>query len=303
MGTLKAEKLIEFLREQHPELSKQTFRVISSGHQNLIIVVGERLIFRFPLTSDLTSLKLEERLLPQLGKRLPLPIPQFRYVLLSKQNIHYVGYPIIPGESLEAGKLNSLNEPTRRLFAKQIAEFLTSLHTFTGDPITRVDRRRFQAEWRRNWSGYYRAVELNVFPKIGKKERTWIMQVFDDYLYPSEHFKFTPSLIHGDFKNDHILYDPQAGRLTGVIDFGQMKMGDPSYDYHDLCISYGEPFARAVLNEYKGPADPTFLERCSAFYANILRFSSMIIAAQTKNESKFKLRHEWLKQKARDADL
>lgn len=300
---LNKDALTAHLRSKYPELSADTFRVVSSGRQNLIIVVGERLVFRFPLTDDLASLRLEQRLLPKLENRLPLPIPQLRYRSDAADPFIYIGYPLVPGLSLEARRLRQLDDEAQRRIAGQIAGFLTALHAFADDPLTHVEPRRFQHDWRKNWCDYYRAVELYVFPRIGQREQIWIMDVFYRYLFPDAHFHFRPCLIHGDFKNDHILYDPDRGALTGIIDFGQLKMGDPSYDFHDLCISYGEPFARQVLADYKGPADRTLLSRCLTFYANVLKFSSMINAVQNGDRDKFNLRLKWLKKQAKDAGL
>lgn len=302
MATNKAETLYEHLCRRHPELAGQRYRVVSSSMQNLAIVVGERIVFRFPLTSDTASLRLEQRMLPKLVNHLPLPIPQFRYASGRKDKIVYVGYPIIPGVPLEAERLDKLDELQQQAAAKQIADFLTALHTFTGDSMTRVDKQQFRAEWRKNWSGYYRALEQNVFPKIDRELRLWIMQVFFEFLYPSDHFRFQPCLLHGDFKNDHIFHDPKTGKLTGIIDFGSLRMGDPAFDFHDIVLSYGEPFTRSVLDRYQGPADRTFLRRITRFYAHILRFSSMIHSVQRKDWNKFALRVKWLKEKARESD-
>lgn len=301
MGKTRADACVGALRKRYPELAGEPLRVVSSGHQNLIVVAGERLVFRFPLTSDLASLKLEQRLLPKLGRRLPLPVPQFRYESAPKDKIRFVGYPIIPGVPLEGEALNKLDPMRRQSVVRQIAGFLTAMHEFDDDPITRVDPKRFREEWRRNWGGYYRAVELEVFPKIGRRERLWVMEMFYSYLYPSDHFKFKPCLLHGDFKNDHIFHDPDTGKLTGVIDFGQLKMGDPAYDYHDLFLTYGEPFMRQVYDCYEGPKDKTFLGRVTDFYAHLLRLSSLLLAVRNKDREKFEKRYEWLKAKARGA--
>lgn len=302
MGTKNPELLFAHLCDLHPELSGEPYRVVSSGHQNLVIVVGNRLVFRFPLTSDTSSLRLEQHMLPKLEKNVPLPVPQFRYASGRKDKIVYVGYPIIPGEPLGSKQLHSLDDRQRQNAAKQIADFLAALHTFTGDAMTRVDSTRFCSEWRKNWSGYYRAMELYVFPKIERRERLWITHVFYEFLFPSDHFRFKPCLIHGDFKNDHIFHDPSSGKITGIIDFGQLKMGDPAYDYHDLCLTYGESFTRTVFDFYEGPSDRTFFRRVTKFYAHILRFSSMLHAVQKKDWDKFALRLEWLKEKARELD-
>ncbi|RKN85305.1 phosphotransferase family protein [Paenibacillus ginsengarvi] len=302
MGTMKAETLHAHLCDRHPELSGEPYRVLSSTMQNLVIVVGERLVFRFPLTSDHASLLLEMKLLPKLGKHLPLPVPDFLYTSGRKDKIVYVGYPMIPGIPLEKELLAKFDDSRKKAAARQIADFLTALHQFTGDSMTRVDPRGFRDEWRKTWSGYYRAMEQTVFPHLNRKQKLWIMQVFYDYLYPSGHFKFTPCLLHSDFKNDHIFHDPKTGKLTGVIDFGLLRMGDPAYDFHDLCLSYGETFTRMVLDHYGGPADRTFEQRITRFYAYILRFSSMLHAVQAKDWNKLALRMEWLNEKGREWD-
>jgi aminoglycoside 2''-phosphotransferase len=302
MDSKHAGSLFSYLCKRHPELSGESYRVLSSSLQNMILIVGERLIFRFPLTSDLTSMRLEQRILPKLAKHVPLPIPQFQYVSGRKDKICYVVYPMIPGEPLEAEHLQRMGDRQRLAAAKQIAEFLTALHTFDGSSFTRVDSRELQTEWRKNWSGYYRALELHVFPKIGRKERLWIMTVFYKFLYPSEHFRFQPCLLHGDFKNDHIFCDPATGKLTGVIDFGNMRMGDPAYDFHDLCFTFGEPFMREVASFYRGPLDRTFLQRVTGFYTHILRLSSLYHSVLRKDWEKFARRLEWLKEKTRELD-
>lgn len=302
MGTKTAESLFAHLCRRHPELSGESWRVVSSSLQNIILIVGERLVFRFPLTSDTSSMKLEMRMLPKLERHLPLPIPQFRYTPGRKDKLCYVGYPIIAGEPLSAARLGQMQQQRRHIAAQQIADFLTALHGYDRDAMTRVDPKRFQADWRRGWAAYYRSVEQHVFPNIERKERLWIMHVFYEYLHPSDHFRFTPCLLHGDFKNDHIFHDPQTGRLTGIIDFGSLRMGDPAYDFHDLCLAYGEPFARAILELYKGPADRTFWRRVTRFYAHIIRFSSLVRSVQRKDWNKFALRLQWLKEKARELD-
>lgn len=39
-----------------------------------------------------------------------------------------------------------------------------------------------------------------------------------------------PVLVHGDVHGDHVFVDPEAGRLTGIIDFGDAWAGDPDYE-------------------------------------------------------------------------
>ncbi len=298
--SLRTEKeYIKHIFDRHPELGNEDVQVISSGHQNLVLVIGQKWIFRFPLTRDTSSLEREQKLLPKLSKHLPLPIPSFQYSSRSRDKIVYVGYPIIQGTTLEKDIFQNLPAETQEKLAQDIAAFLTKLHTFTQDKIVKVNRNEFCSTWRKNWTGYYRALEMTVFPHIGTREQLWIMSIFHEYLVRNENFTFRPCLIHGDFKNDHIFVDTK-GRINGIIDFGQMKMGDPSYDYHDLFLTYGSTFAHLVFKHYQGPKDSTLLDRCRNFYAHVIRFSSLINAINNKDKEKWERRLRWLKEKARE---
>jgi aminoglycoside 2''-phosphotransferase len=67
-------------------------------------------------------------------------------------------------------------------------------------------------------------------------------------------------LRHGDFGTGNLIYDPDAGRLTGVIDFGAACMGDGATDMAGLLSSFGAPF----------------LDRCARYYPEIDAASTRI---------------------------
>jgi aminoglycoside 2''-phosphotransferase len=67
-------------------------------------------------------------------------------------------------------------------------------------------------------------------------------------------------LRHGDFGTGNLIYDPEARRMAGVIDFGGAGLGDAATDMAGLLSSYGE----------------TFLARCAAYYPAIEAASTRI---------------------------
>ena len=78
----------------------------------------------------------------------------------------------------------------------------------------------------------------------------------------ARNFAFTPAVIHGDFGTGNLLFDPQRGAMTGVIDFGSATLGDPANDVAAL-LTYGEPFVRQGIAAY--PAMEAMLPR-ARFY-------------------------------------
>ena len=69
-------------------------------------------------------------------------------------------------------------------------------------------------------------------------------------------------LIHSDVTDDHLLLAPAGDRLAGVIDFGDVELGDAAYDFAYLW-SYGDwtpahVFARYALEGRRSRSSGAF---------------------------------------------
>jgi aminoglycoside 2''-phosphotransferase len=58
-------------------------------------------------------------------------------------------------------------------------------------------------------------------------------------------------LIHGDLNPSHILWDPDCGRLVGIIDFGMAGFADSALDYAHMLLSYGETALRRMYQHHR----------------------------------------------------
>lgn len=65
----------------------------------------------------------------------------------------------------------------------------------------------------------------------------------------------TGRLLHGDLGRVHVWFDPEAGHITSLIDFGERSSGDPVYDFCDLDLEPG-PFAHVVDGYYRDEPPP-----------------------------------------------
>jgi aminoglycoside phosphotransferase (APT) family kinase protein len=68
-------------------------------------------------------------------------------------------------------------------------------------------------------------------------------------------------VVHNDICADHVLVDPETGRLTGLIDWADMMVGDPALDFVGLIQVGGWDFVRDVLNNYRGEPGDGFFAR------------------------------------------
>ena len=164
-------------------------------------------MFRFPRRSAVEdALELEIVLLPALAPALPVNVPSFEHV---SRNPLFVGYRLIRGEPL-------VDEDTDGVYA-----FLEALHAFdtSGLPVERPD-------WVETYRDQCAEFERLVLPFLDEDRRPQARRLFGDV---ETLVDFEPVLLHADLGPDHLLVRDR--RLAGVIDWGDMRLGDPALDY------------------------------------------------------------------------
>jgi aminoglycoside 2''-phosphotransferase len=263
----------ERIRRAAPGLPVDDLQAL--GHQGWggdsdAYLVDERWIFRFPRTPAVArALAVECCLLPRLAPRLPLPIPDFRYLGRDTAGAPaFVGYPAIPGEPLRPAHLAALDVVQVARVAAQLGAFLGALHRFPvadavacGLSLPAESPRALIAAQLERW-------RLRVFPALVVDERRWVEDRIGTFLAGPDRLAYHPALGHGDLSGDHLLYDPSRHTLTGVIDFGDVRIGDPAGDFA-WRPDYGDAFFAEVVHHYSGPADPYLAER-TAFRADLV---------------------------------
>jgi aminoglycoside 2''-phosphotransferase len=253
------------LAEKFPALAVEKLEYLSEGWDSVAVLVNDRLIFRFPKrASTQENLRIEIQLLPELAKYLPLPIPQFEYIG-DPPGQHlpfaFVGYPMLKGASEEEWA----KEVWQADWWKPVlGEFLTALHAF---PVKwarelgvlnlnesfKVTEKHYSTEpssWREMLIQFYELTKQTVLPIISPTLQKRLTDRFERFLADERYFQFEPTLIHADFTEDHIIADFEARKINGIIDFGDVAIGDPAMDVWSELL----PF-------YGGEVDETFEER------------------------------------------
>jgi aminoglycoside phosphotransferase (APT) family kinase protein len=185
----------------------KTIVEIDVGYDYEVAIVDDDFVFRFPRRPGVEeALALELSLLPALAAVLPVEVPSFEYV---SRDPFFVGYPRIRGEPL-------VNED-----ADGVLAFLESLHAFdaSGLPVDAPD-------WIQAFRDQCSEFERLVFPLLDRDHRKRARRLFGE----AETLRgFEQSLLHGDLGPEHLLV--HDGRLAGVIDWGDARIGDPALDY------------------------------------------------------------------------
>lgn len=257
---------------QFPELSPARLQVLGVGWDNTAYQVNEEWVFRFPrreLGARLTER--ETRILPRLAPHLPLPVPNPVFVGKPAGDYPYVfaGYRLIPGQT--ACRVG-WSEAARFACARPLAGFLRALHGMgvddetlaagPGDELERWNlRRRLPMLEER-----LRKLDpcLTGFPEAEVLERlTRLAEV------PRSTRR--PCWVHGDLYARHLLVN-DARLPAGIIDWGDVHLGDPALDL-SLLFSFLPAAARADFEAEYGPIDPGTRQRALAralFYGVVL---------------------------------
>ncbi|ARU62241.1 hypothetical protein CBW65_15420 [Tumebacillus avium] len=268
--------MIESVYRKHPQLRPEGARAVAHGWANQVWIVGERLVFRFPRTEQgKRELWQEEQVLPELAGKLGVGIPEFLYRSEADEDVTYAGYRQIPGSQLTAEVFSNMTSAEKMELAVTLGSFLTTLHIH--EPTIQLPMIA-----KEHWAAFYREIEAKAFPLLNGVEQDWTRELFRDFLQDPENFAYTPRLLHGDLSADHLL--ACSGRLTGVIDFGDLRIGDPAYDFVGLYVEYGATFTQEVLAHYKLPQDEKFWQRVSGFYSGRLSFHSILYGLDTGSD-------------------
>jgi aminoglycoside phosphotransferase (APT) family kinase protein len=231
------------LAEQHPDLQRLPLIEIGGGWDNTLFRLGDELAVRLPRrAAGAPLIEHEQRWLPELAPVLPLPIP----VPVGKGRPG-CGFPwawsIVPWLPGDNATVAPLHDVTRA--ALDLGAFSAALHQpapddapvnpFRGVPL--ADRTNLVRD---------RAARLD-----GVVDAVRVLAVWDDVVLTPP-WSGKPVWIHGDLHPGNLLV--HEGRLSAVIDFGDLTSGDPATD---LAVAWMllPPQARQIFRKAAGGAD------------------------------------------------
>lgn len=273
---LKAVDLVErTLEELFPELAVAPLTVLGTGFGSFAVETSDGVIFRIARHAGAARGHAREvALLPLLGSRLPLAVPDPRWRIephdglcgsepqshcSSRFAFGAIGYRRLSGRPLTPDWLARSDEQN---VANQMAAFLAQLHAvpvedaeLVGLPRADRDGQAFEA---------LRDTVLPLLRKVLAEDELQLVRAWcDEVLADSELDRFEPALRHGDLWYGNVLVDEATGTLTGVLDWENAAIGDPAKDLARQ-LHLGSRFAEAVLRSYEAQrerTDPTLRHR------------------------------------------
>ncbi|MDB5178818.1 MAG: hypothetical protein JWN01_761 [Patescibacteria group bacterium] len=252
------EVLLHRIRLAFPDVQWRMFRFLDHGWDHQVIILDERIVFRFPNSTEYLNLFRNEReFLELMAKRCPIPMPRYTYMAPDGS---FAGYEMVPGLELRAELFSALSAPERERLAGQLADFLTALHT---TPLAEVEP--LKVEWEdpaeyQEW--LVKGAKQHLEGLLSERDYAKVQEILAEFatLVPQD---LPKTLVHQDVSDEHLLWDAEAGRL-GVIDFSDRALADPAVDFAELYL-YGADFVGEVYARYRGPKDGDFLRRARVY--------------------------------------
>jgi aminoglycoside phosphotransferase (APT) family kinase protein len=241
---------------QFPELATAPLRKIGEGWDNVVWLVDEAWVFRFPhRTMGAQLIERELSVLPRLAGALPAPIPVPVFVGRSDDAYpwSFFGAALIPGVEPVG-----LDDEARRRLAPVLGRFLRALHDhpvvegLPYDPTRRADmphRAALTDEW---------------LQRLGRSPAGLELLLGEAAALPPPEGEV---VAHGDLHFRHVLVDGQ-GALAGIIDWGDVCRADRSIDL-SLLWSFFPADSRASFLDAYGAVSEAQLLRARVLAANL----------------------------------
>ncbi len=291
---INAKKAQDLIESQHI-MSIQSIQVLDEGWDNVVYLINDRVIFRFPRRAlGVVCMENEITLLPYLATKVsfPLSAPQWIGKPSDLYPYPFAGYPLIPGQPV-ADIAPSLIANTQ--FATLLAQWLAELHAvpvrasdalfIKGDQRWRYDVDHRVSRCQENLMRYEQHfLELGFAKKI----------LLDTIAFlPNLKFKEdNKSYLHGDLYSRHVMVNPVTDMPSGLIDWGDTHIGHPGIDlavamiftedaFHAFLHAYGviDDSAFNLLLFHSFCHHMSFLPyACEKNRTHLIRWASMVLA-------------------------
>lgn len=261
------QEYINIITSEYPQVEIHSAKLIPQGLDNVTIDVDDTYIFRFPTVEyQGESFFTEVRALRLLETHDMASVPR---ILFIGKNHQYIGYKKLAGVTLSDETAAALSQPQRQQLATQLAVFMKNLHASVS--ITEAQEAKIKEYAFLPFTKIYDALEQT----FGTEHL--VVRLASRSLREFEQQSVSlniPRVLHWDLHNGNILVDPKTYDLTGVIDFGSMKIADVHAEFRSI-YRFNQELAKETLVIYESLTGLTLNYRRVQLYAWLVRLSDL----------------------------
>jgi aminoglycoside 2''-phosphotransferase len=245
----------ELIASLWPQLPIERMEPIGRGWDSDTYAIDRTWVVQVPRTPAVAeAMRRQLDLLPELSHEVSalVPIPE----LVSHDPV------AMAYRMLEGVPLTQVEE--HGWWPERLGRFLYDLHMVPPEFVGL--RGRGADDERRATEELLGRMREHAFPLLGDIEtRVRTEAMAERFLADDDLWRFAPVVTHGDLGPEHVLVTP-SGDLVGVIDWGDVGMGDPAADFAWMLHAAPSVGERA-LAAYGGPPDGLFRDRARIRFA------------------------------------
>ncbi len=232
-------------------------RIVSEGlegEDNIAFRTSNGYFFRFAKNDGASRANENEiRLLPALQKSLSVRIPNVEFAAIQPNGYYFFGYKAIEGVSCTSEMISAMGHNERVVLVRSLANFLIGLRAFSVEQainagVVVLDQKEFALK-------ILESFNQSATLEFQEPEKKKIVAAFGKYLSNPENFNFKPALVHADLAPAHIFLNANTCSVSGVIDWSDMIVTDPSFEIQDLYQNFGEDFTADVLKAMRADVE------------------------------------------------
>jgi aminoglycoside phosphotransferase (APT) family kinase protein len=250
--------------------------LLGEGEDNVAFQVNDELIVRFGKETDpaerAARLRDEARLLAAVADVSPLPVPEPSFTVAEQGCLAYFklpGLPLIDADPRQRSvQIDSV--------AVALGEFLGALHAVpVGQMASLVET---DDEPMTVWLEETAQIYASIIETVSPAHRPAV-EAFLDTSPPDGPRELVFS--HNDLGIEHVLIDPDAWVVTGIIDWSDAAITDPARDFGLLYRDLGPAALDRALDGYRSGTDVEGIRLRAGFYARCGLLEDMAYGLET----------------------
>lgn len=257
------------INSRFPDIDTRQLSFLGSGWEFDVWMNEDGWVFRFPRRAESSGLFEQERRIHDLVSRFLSPGIGIPHAELFGEPAAGFPYPIVAHRFIPGTPADVSDERLWPVLAREIGQALGAIHSIPVGSARAAGVEEIEGDdkGRNQWIEH----PLEVLTALrGRDPRIdhaveWTRQVSVTTMRSDGPLRF----IHHDLSPEHLLVDPESGRLTGILDWTDAIIGDAARDFVFLVAWRGWQCAEEVLSYYPHQVDPGFRER--------LRFMSKVL--------------------------
>jgi aminoglycoside 2''-phosphotransferase len=251
------------LAGQLPAADRRRLEPLGQGEFYLAFRLGNQIVRVARHPEAAVALRREACVLVAVANRLPLPVPRPTYYQPSGCPPFSMHDEVV-GTILTRDNWIRMPAAAREKAARDLAAFLRTLHTIPTAVGLECGLMQFDSS---EYAHTLReAASAVVYPLLNDETQQSLDATLTLWSFPAGDGAPPRALLHCDIAPGHLLCDESTGRLTGVIDFGDIALGDPARDFIYIYEDYGPAILADVLSHYSDRGAPSLLPEIRKWY-------------------------------------